>query len=217
MFSWLLEFDKKAFLYLNGIHSPEWDGLMMWITGNTVWIPFYVFILFMVVYRERPYRFIFTILFVVVTVFFCDQLSTLIKSLVERPRPTHNPEIADLVHVVNNYRGGPYGCVSSHAANVFGVAVFLSNQFKHYRWSLALLGWAAIVSYSRIYLGVHYPLDIICGAVLGALIGIQCYVFKIWTAVYAEKYIEDRKAKRRSNERVKKSEKDKYEQIIKNM
>jgi undecaprenyl-diphosphatase len=136
--------------------------------------------------------------------------------MVERPRPSHNPEMAGLVHIVNDYRGGQFGFVSSHAANFFGVATFLSSQFKNYKWSFVLLGWAALISYSRIYLGVHYPLDIICGAVLGAVIGIQCFVFKIWTVVYFEKYIEDRKSKRRRNQRIKKSEKDRYEQIMKN-
>ena len=196
MFIWLLEFDQKAFLHLNGMHSPEWDEIMLWITGNMIWIPFYIFILFMVIYHERPYRFIFTILFLAIAVGLSDYISVIIKNLVERPRPSHNPEITGLVHIVNNYRGGNYGFVSSHAANVFATVAFLSNQFKNYKWSLVLLGWAALVSYSRIYLGVHYPLDIICGAVLGALIGVQCYVFKVWTVVYFERRIEDRKAKK---------------------
>jgi undecaprenyl-diphosphatase len=126
-----------------------------------------------------------------------------IKNLVERPRPTHDPDIANLVHIVNNYRGGTYGFVSSHAANVFGVATFLSNKFKNNQWSFFLLAWAAVVSYSRVYLGVHYPLDIIFGAVLGALIGVQCYVFKVWTVVYIERRIDDRKGIKRQKERRK--------------
>ena len=197
MFNWLIEFDKKVFLYLNGMHSPEWDEIMYWVTGDKSWIPLYMILLILIIYRERPYRFIFTILFVAIAVGLSDYISVIIKNLVERPRPSRNPEIADLVHIVNNYRGGNYGFVSSHAANFFAVATFLSNQFKNYRWSLFLFSWAALVSYSRIYLGVHYPLDIICGAVLGALIGIQCYMFKVRTAVYTERRIEDRKTKKR--------------------
>lgn len=204
MLHWLLEFDKKAFLYLNGMHSSAWDNMMYWISGDKSWIPLYVFLLIIIIYRERPYRFIFTILFVVITVMLCDYISALIKNLVERPRPTHHPEIAHLVHIVNNYRGGKYGFVSSHAANVFGMATFLSHQFRNYKWSWALLGWAALVSYSRIYLGVHYPSDIICGAVMGTLIGIQCYIFRIWTVVKIERYIEDCRSKNRRNERAKK-------------
>jgi undecaprenyl-diphosphatase len=142
-------------------------------------------------------------LFVAIAVTLCDQISVLIKDyLVQRPRPTHNPEIADLVHIIyngdypNGYRGGKYGFVSSHAANVFGVAAFLSNQFKHYRWTLFLFTWALIVSYSRIYIGVHYPLDIIFGAILGALIGIQCYVFKVRSVDYIDYSMETRRLRK---------------------
>ena len=199
MFQWLIDLDKKALLYFNSMHSPAWDNIMFWISGDKSWIPLYFFLLLYLIYKERPYRFIFTILFVALAVLLCDKTSVLLKNLVERPRPTHDLEIANLVHIVNNYRGGTYGFVSSHAANVFGVATFLSNQFKHFRWSLFLLLWAVVVSYSRIYLGVHYPLDIICGAILGTLIGMLCYIFKVRTAVYVERYIEDCKAKKTSN------------------
>jgi len=197
MFQKLLELDKEALLYFNSMHSPAWDKIMYWISGDKSWIPLYVILLIIVIYKERPYRFIFTILFVAITVTLCDQISVLIKNLVERPRPTHDPEIANLVHIVNNYRGGTYGFVSSHAANFFGVATFLSNQFKHFRWSLFLFVWASFIAYSRVYLGVHYPLDIICGATLGALTGILCYILKVWTAVYVERYFEDRQVSKR--------------------
>ena len=197
MLQWLSEMDTKALLCLNGKHSPDWDTVMFWISGKESWVPFYVFLLIIIIYRERPYRFIFTILFVVIAATLSDQISVLIKDhLVQRFRPSHNPEIKNLLHFVNDYRGGPYGFVSSHAANVFGLAAFLSNQFKSYKWSLLLFFWAAVVSYSRIYLGVHYPLDIICGALLGALIGIQCYVFRVRTAIRVERYFEIRKEKK---------------------
>ena len=197
MFHWLLRMDKEALLYLNSRHSPVWDNVMSWISGDTSWIPLYVILLIVIIYRERPYRFIYTILFVAITVALSDQISVLIKYLAERPRPTHNPEIAHLVHIVNNYKGGTYGFVSSHAANVFGVATFLSNQFKNIRWTMFLLVWAAVVAYSRVYLGVHYPLDIICGAVLGIVIGVQCYVFKVRTTVIVGRRIEKWKAKKK--------------------
>jgi len=197
MFHWLIEFDKKALLYLNGIHSPAWDNIVWWVSGNTSWIPLYVILLMIIIYRERPYRFIFTILFIAIAITLSDQISNLIKIVVERPRPTWNPEIMELVHKVNDYKANkPFGFVSNHAANAFCLSTFLANQFRSYRWGFFLFTWAVVVSYSRVYLGVHYPLDIICGAVLGALIGIQCYVFKIRTAVYIERRVEIRKEKK---------------------
>ena len=203
MFHWLIEMDKKALLFFNSIHSPKWDSILYWISDNDAknWIPLYVFLLIFIIYKERPYRFILTILFVVITVALCDQISVLIKNLVERPRPSRDPGIADLLHIVNNYRGGKYGFVSSHAANAFGVAIFLSNQFKNCKWSLFLFTWATVVSCSRVYLGVHYPLDIICGAGLGVLIGIQCYFFKVRTAVYFKRHIDIRKMKKAASKR----------------
>ncbi len=196
MFRWLIELDKDVFLFFNSLHSPAWDNIMYWISRTNSWIPLYVILLILIVYRERPYRFIFTLLFLALVILLSDQISVLIKNLVERPRPTHNPDLDGMVHIVNGYTGRKFGFVSSHAANVFGTATFLANQFKHRRWTIFLFGWATLVSYSRIYLGVHYPLDIICGAILGSLIGIQCYVFKVRTAIYVERKLEIRKEKK---------------------
>ena len=199
MLDWIIEIDKKVFLFLNNIHSPAWDDIMFGISAKTPWIPFYAVLLFVIIYRERPYKFIFTIVFVALVVLLCDQISVFIKDAVGRYRPSHDPEISHLVHIVNNRRGRQFGFVSSHAANCFGAAAFLSNQFKNCKWSILLFAWAAIVSYSRIYLGVHYPLDIICGALLGILLGIPCYTFKIRTTLYFERKIEDRKNKKNRN------------------
>ena len=206
MFRWLIELDKDALLYLNHFNSPIWDDIMWWISRTNSWIPLYIILLGFIIYRERPYRFIYTVLFLILVVVLCDQISVLIKNLVERPRPTHDPDIADMVHIVNNYRGGKYGFVSSHAANTFGVAIYLVNQFKHFKWTLFLLAWATVVCYSRIYLGVHYPLDIFFGAILGMMIGIQCYVFKVRTVVYIERRLEIRKERKEEKRKAQMSE-----------
>ena len=198
MLNWLLELDKDLFLYLNGKHSPVWDCIMWWISGKTSWIPLYVVLLFIIIYRERPYKFIYAIVFLAIVVLLCDQISVVIKNMLERPRPTHDPIIADMAHIVNDYRGGKFGFVSSHAANCFGVAAFLSFWFKRYKWTLFLMAWATIVSYSRIYLGVHYPLDIICGALLGIMTGVICYVCKIQAMTYIERKIENRRSRKNS-------------------
>jgi len=197
MIELLLELDQKAFLFLNGINSPMWDDIMWVISAKYTWIPLYVMLLIVMIYKELSYRVVFTILFAIITVTLCDQISVFVKLYTERPRPTHAPEIAELVHTVNNYRGGRFGFFSSHAANTFGAAAFISNQFKNNKWGLFLFGWAAVVSYSRIYLGVHYPLDIICGSLAGVLIGVQCYVFKVYTSVYFDRKIEERNKKKK--------------------
>ena len=198
MLGFILELDKKALLFINGMNSPAWDNIMFWITYKWTWVPLYIIFIIVLIYRERSYRVIFTIIFLAIVVALCDQLAVFVRNLAERPRPSHVPELADLLHIVtspitgNPLRGGQFGFFSAHAANTFGVAAYLSNQLKNYKWTLFLFAWAAIVSYSRVYLGVHYPLDIICGAVIGALIGIQCYVLKVRTAVYFERQMEIR-------------------------
>ena len=196
MFQQLLELDKDVFLFLNGFHSPVWDTIMWYITRTATWLPLYILILIALIRNDQSYRIIFTFIFLAIVVLLNDQISVLIKHLVERPRPTHNPAIADLVHTVNNYRGGQYGFLSSHAANVFGVAVFLIYLLKNSKWTIVLLLWALVVSYSRIYLGKHYPLDIICGAILGILIGTQCHVIRVKTVIAADRRIDIRKEKK---------------------
>jgi undecaprenyl-diphosphatase len=205
MFQKLLELDTDVFLYLNGLHSPQMDGFMWWVSQKYSWLPFYFILLAIIIYRERPVRFIYTLIFITLVIVLNDQISVLIKGLIERPRPSRNPDIADMVHVINDYRGGRYGFVSSHAANVFGAAAFLAGRFKDARWGIFLYLWAALVSYSRIYLGVHYPLDIICGGLMGIILGIQCYVYNVKTVVAVERQISIYKNKKALKERRKKA------------
>jgi len=190
MLTYLLELDREALLFINSINSPLWDTIMFWITYKWTWAPLYILFVIVLIYRERSYRVIFTIIFAALVVTFCDQLAVFVRGVVERPRPTHEPELANLLHLVTNpfsgnpVRGGQFGFFSAHAANSFGAAAYLTKQFKNYKWTVFLFSWAAIVSYSRMYLGVHYPLDIICGALTGVLIGITCSVLKDRTADY---------------------------------
>jgi len=168
------QLDRQLLLILNSANSPFWDDVMFFVSMKLVWIPLYLAIL---VYLGREYRpsFPLLVLCLILSVVLADQISNLIKDLIARPRPSHETSIQGLVHTVNGYTGGAFGFVSSHAANSFNVALFSLLLIRRKWYSAFILLWAATVSYSRIYLGVHYPGDIICGAILGILTGWASY------------------------------------------
>ncbi|HZH74010.1 MAG TPA: phosphatase PAP2 family protein [Mariniphaga sp.] len=169
----LLELDTSLFLYLNGFHSDFWDTIMLLITLKEPWFPFFGIILFYITKNFKSKSW-FIFIFVALTVLLSDQLSVLLKDSIQRYRPAHNPEIDYLVHNVLR-KGSLYGFVSSHAANVFAVFAFTTRLFRNRSFWILMLIWAFVISYSRIYSGVHYPLDIIGGGVLGWLIGIGTF------------------------------------------
>lgn len=165
----LEQIDQQLFLFLNGLHSPFWDNIMYWISYKFTWIPLYLVTLIYFVYKQKI-KAILTIVMAVAVIAFADQISVnLFKNIFLRFRPCHNLDIQNMIHLVNNHCGGQYGFVSSHAANAFGFAIFSALVIQKRNISLALIFWAILVSYSRIYLGVHYPADIIGGAVLGII------------------------------------------------
>ena len=175
MLETLKQIDTSLFLFLNGIHSPFWDIIMWHISGKLEWIPLYVFFLFLII-RKYKMKAVWVLLAIVLVITLADQISVkLFKEQFERLRPCHNPEIQHLVHRVNNKCGGKYGFVSSHASNSFALAMFLSLLFRKRLFVGLIFFWATVVSYSRIYLGVHYPGDILGGAILGVLIGWGIY------------------------------------------
>jgi undecaprenyl-diphosphatase len=171
MLEFLIDLDTKIFLFLNGFHSPFWDNIMWWISEKESWYPFYGILILVMAWRYK-WNAIFTVVFIALTITLADQISVKgFKFVFERFRPSHNPELNGLVHLVHGYTGGKYGFVSSHAANTFALAAFTSQLFRNRIFTWFIFIWAAVVSYSRIYLGVHYPGDILGGALLGLILG----------------------------------------------
>ena len=173
--------DQQLFLFLNSLNSPFWDQVMYVLSGKVIWAPLYLAILIFLGIKYKR-KFLIILLLIILAVTLADQISVqLFKNLVHRLRPCHEPCLEGLVHLVNGECGGKFGFVSSHATNSFNVAL-LSLLFIRKRWyTISIVLWAIVIGYSRIYLGVHYPGDVICGSLLGALIGWSIYKLYVLT------------------------------------
>lgn len=178
------QLDIQLFLYLNSKHNTTWDVIMYWITHKYTWIPLYIFLLF-IVFKHFKAKIVYILIAIAILVTLSDQSSVLLKNAIQRYRPCHNGELQASVHMLRGKCGGKFGFVSSHAANTFALAMFLGMLFrekmKKNRPLLLLFLWAMIVSYSRIYAGVHYPLDIGGGMVLG--ITLAYLLFKVYQRI----------------------------------
>ena len=175
IFNALIEWDRELLVNINSLNAPFWDNIMWWISDRFVWIPLYLSIVFFL-FKIKGKDAMIAALAVSLCILIADQVASgFCKPFFERLRPTHDPELKDILHIVNDYRSSLYGFCSSHASNTFGIATLTCLLFRN-RWYAALIfSWALLNSYSRMYLGVHFPLDIICGALVGVAAGYISY------------------------------------------
>ena len=165
--------DSKLFLFLNGLHTDWMDKFMVLITDMWAWFPLYILLICWTV-KQYGKRCWWVFLAIGVVVLCSDQISShLFKPLFHRLRPCFNKDFEGIIHLPKGLAGGRFGFTSSHAANTFAIAAFVTPVLSKYRpWqAIALFLWAIISSYSRIYIGYHYPGDIIVGSILGLLVG----------------------------------------------
>lgn len=179
-----LNTDQQLLLSFNGSDSLFIDHLALVLTSAWTWVPIYAALLYLIVKNNEKAG---QILLAIASALLCVAIATgigdgLVKPAVARLRPSFEPSLAGLVHTVNNYRGSGFSFFSVHAANTFSLAVFFSLLIRRRVLTISLLVWALVNSWTRLYLGVHYPSDVITGMLFGTLVG--CSVYWVYFSLY---------------------------------
>lgn len=176
----IIELDQNIFVLFNQFHNLVLDDIMRIITYRFTWIPFYGFLIYIII-KECKNKSYIILPFIAALIFASDRISSgIIKPYFHRLRPCYEPKIQHLVHIVDGC-GGEFGFISSHATNCFAIAMFLFLLLEGNKYIKWMFAWAFVVSYSRIYMGVHYPADILCGSILGVVLGYLFYQICIAT------------------------------------
>jgi undecaprenyl-diphosphatase len=172
----LIQLDERLFIFLNNLHAQGLDQTMFYMAKTYFWIPLHCFLAYLIFKRYKKDTWI-IILCIALSIAISDQVtSSLMKPFFERLRPSHEPHFEGMIHLVNGYKGGLYGFASSHAANTFALATFVWLLLReYYKYVGCIFLWAIVVTYTRIYLGVHYPGDVIVGGLIGMVCGLGGY------------------------------------------
>ena len=180
------QWDIDLLLALNGSESLYLDGIMWTITRTSTWLLLFGALFYIVIRNNKLKQSLVIFILVALLITVADQVASgICKPLFQRFRPTHDPIVGPMIDIVNGYRGGKYGFFSSHASNTFAGATFFALLFSNIRVSVLLYIWATLCTYSRLYLGVHYPTDILTGLTFGILSG---YVFHFLYAYVGNRY-----------------------------
>jgi undecaprenyl-diphosphatase len=168
------EFDTNLFVFLNGLGSESYDKFWLIITNQLNWTPLFLLLLYLIYKKIGTKQTLYLLLFIAILIAFTDQLTNAVKYTVQRSRPCNNPDINSFIRIVQSRKS--FSFFSGHAANSMAAATFLYLVLnKHFKYFGFLFLWPLIFAYSRIYLGLHYPLDILCGYLVGVTIGFLIY------------------------------------------
>jgi len=170
----IIQYDKELLVFLNGLGNENWDAFWMTLTNQFSWIPLYVLFLVLIFKALGWKKGVVLIVFTALLITFSDQLTVFIKNYTERLRPNRDPQINDIIRIIKNNKS--FSFVSGHATTSTAISLFMHLTLKkYYKYTIFFFIWPLLFAYSRIYIGVHFPIDVTMGALLGLLIGFVFY------------------------------------------